>query len=325
MSTDHSPAGDFAATAPAGLAAQATIVFADLCGSTGMYEALGNERATQTVTRITRWMCETCESHSGRVIKTLGDGVLMRFELASDALRACVEMQRRHEDRIRAWPQAVRAQLQMGVASGEVMDMAGDCFGDAVNVAARLSGMSGAGQIWANDQTLASLPTGHSVRHRSLGPMMVRGKAEPLVLYQVEWAEQVNTSILTVQGGLPLTAGASNTAAVMRLACLDQQYLFRAEDGPLVIGRDAGAQMVVQDNRVSRQHVRIEWQTTPSGGHFVLLDLSSFGTWVRFGGSQQEVELRRGRCTLSSDGEIALGAPFSDFSVPTVMFHLGEA
>lgn len=326
MPTPHHPnPTDFAATQPIGLAAQATIVFVDLCGSTGMYENLGNDRATKAVTKITRWMCHTCEMHGGRVIKTLGDGVLMRFERSSDALYVCIELQRRHEERIRHWPEAVRAQLQMGLASGEVMDVEGDCFGDAVNVAARLSGMSGAAQIWANDVAMASLPAGHSIRYRALGPMMVRGKAEPLELYQVEWAEQFHSSILTVQGQLPMQQGADSVLGGIDLSWLDVNSHFRAEEGAIVIGRDQTAHFIVQDNRVSRQHVRIEWQTTPSGGHFVLLDLSSFGTWVRFKGSQQEVELRRGRCTLSSDGEIGLGAPFSDFTVPTVMFSLSAS
>lgn len=303
------------------------MVFADLCGSTGLFETLGNERATKAVTRIVDWIGQSCRAHGGTVIKTLGDGALMRFDWAGDAIALCIELQRRHEERIKQWPEAIRAQLQMGLASGEVVDVQGDCFGDAVNVASRLAGMSGAAQIWADEASIAALPKGHSVRYRSLGAVPVRGKADAQTVYLVEWAEQVHSSILTVQAGLPemQTLSQSSVLGGIDLSWLDVRAHFRAEDGAVVIGRDEAVQFPVQDNRVSRQHARIEWQTTPSGGHFVLADVSSFGTWVRFAGSTQVIELRRNRCTLSGDGEMALGAPFTDFSVPTVSFTLGPA
>jgi predicted component of type VI protein secretion system len=75
---------------------------------------------------------------------------------------------------------------------------------------------------------------------------------------------------------------------------------------------------VVNDQRVSRIHAKIEWRN----GTFVLVDASSYGTWVRFNGSETELPLRREECVLHGEGEIALGAPFSDFSVPTVSFRL---
>ena len=58
-------------------------------------------------------------------------------------------------------------------------------------------------------------------------------------------------------------------------------------------------------------------------GAFVLSDLSSFGTWVRFADNPGEVQLRRNQCVLHSTGEIALGASFSDFSAAVVAFSVG--
>lgn len=75
---------------------------------------------------------------------------------------------------------------------------------------------------------------------------------------------------------------------------------------------------MVNDQRVSRLHAKIEWRDN----HFVLSDLSSYGTWVKFAGSDTELALRRGECVLHGNGDIALGAPFSDFTVPTVSFNL---
>ena len=87
---------------------------------------------------------------------------------------------------------------------------------------------------------------------------------------------------------------------------------------PIYLGRAPEAEFIVNDQRVSRLHASIEWRL----GAFVLTDLSSFGTWVRFAGSQTEQALRRDDCVLHGSGEIALGAPFDDFTVPTVSFSL---
>lgn len=53
---------------------QATVVFADLFGSTGVFESLGNALATEAVTQITTWVGKVCTAHGGTVVKFLGDG-----------------------------------------------------------------------------------------------------------------------------------------------------------------------------------------------------------------------------------------------------------
>ena len=59
--------------------AEVTVVFADLTGSTGVFESLGNAKATQAITRLTQWIGKVCTAQGGEVVKTLGDGVLMVF------------------------------------------------------------------------------------------------------------------------------------------------------------------------------------------------------------------------------------------------------
>ena len=69
---------------------------------------------------------------------------------------------------------------------------------------------------------------------------------------------------------------------------------------------------------MSRLHARIDWRNNA----FVLVDLSSYGTCVRFSGAPTELKLRRDDCVLHDGGEIALGPEFGDFSIPTVQFSL---
>lgn len=69
-----------------------TIAFADFTGSTGLYESLGNTKAAETLTRGIQWIGKLCESRGGRVVKYLGDGVLMAFADNTTAVNAMAEM-----------------------------------------------------------------------------------------------------------------------------------------------------------------------------------------------------------------------------------------
>jgi class 3 adenylate cyclase len=132
-----------------------------------------------------------CVRHGGRVVKTLGDGVMVVFAEVSGAVDAVVHLQREHA--LRRVPAAGQAlQLQVGLDRGELVEVGGDCFGDAVNVAARLSGLSGAREIWATDTVIAQLarpPAG--ARFHCLGEVPIRGKTQQRQVYRIEWQEAV--------------------------------------------------------------------------------------------------------------------------------------
>src|SRR4030095_788552 len=113
---------------PHTMGANSTVVFADLTGSTRVFEAMGNVRATETVTRLTQWIGSVCQAHGGRVVKSLGDGVLATFQNGISATRAVLEMQRNHQKRLQSWPAPLRMELQIGVASGEVLEGEGEWF-----------------------------------------------------------------------------------------------------------------------------------------------------------------------------------------------------
>lgn len=298
--------------------AEVTIVFADLTGSTGMFEALGNAKATQAITRLTEWLGKVCVARGGKVVKNLGDGVLMVFAHSTDAIDAVSEMQRLHTERIKTWPDNLKMYLQIGLAQGEVIEQAGDFFGDAVNLASRLSDLSGANQIFASDTVINQLPADTLVRFRSLGAMDIRGRVENCVVHRVEWQSEVLSDFFTVPAGLAVASATSAAQQIgsMALAWLDVEATFISTDLPIHLGRVAEAQFVVSDPRVSRLHAKITWRA----GKFYLEDISSYGTWVKFSGSADVVTLRRQECVLMVSGEIALGAPFEDFSVPTVSF-----
>lgn len=299
-----------------------TVVFTDLHGSTAVFEALGNALATETVTKITSWIAQQCVQNGGRVVKTLGDGVLAMFPDGQSAVNAVVEIQRTHSKRIMRSPIALRMPMRIGVASGEVEIVAGDCYGDAVNVAARLCDLCGPYQIWANAAALGAVSETQGMTFRELGPINIRGRAEPCAVYQIEWHEDVGSDFLTMQGELDPTHASGERDALGReieLTWLGETKRFKSFELPIQLGRVRDADFVVNDPRVSRIHARLEWRN----GSVVFVDASSYGSWVRFlGTTGSDVLLRREECVLHGKGELALGASFADASVPTVSFSV---
>ena len=300
--------------------AELTVVFADLTGSTGIFEKLGNVKATQAITRLTQWIGKVCEKHSGRVVKYLGDGVLILFKESRDAVSAASELQKIHYDRIRHWPLPLKMRLQIGMARGDIVEQDGDCYGDAVNVASRLSDFSGSEQILVAANVIRQLPDSLAVRTRCLGPMVIRGRTESCIVYRVEWQDEVLSEVFTLPAGLMPSSLNNNDIEpdYIELSWLDLNTRFTATELPVYLGRDTDAQFIVQDPRVSRRHAMIEWRA----GKFYLKDISSYGTWVRFSNGESIIPLRRQDCVLLHNGEIALGASFEDFTVPTVAFKL---
>ena len=298
--------------------AQVTVVFADLTGSTGVFESLGNVKATAAITRLTQWVGKVCEANGGHVVKYLGDGVLIVFPHGTDAIEVATESQRVHHARISNWPEPLQMRLQVGMARGEIVEQDGDCYGDAVNVASRLSDLSGPEQILVCKSVIQDLPENTVVRSRALGAMVIKGRIEPCMVHRIEWQSELLSEAFTMPASLaPSLPGQSGAPPdFIELSWLDVTAGFSFSELPLFLGRDPDAQFVVQDPRVSRKHARIEWRA----GKFYLEDVSSYGSWVRFSNNPAVISLRRQECVLMMEGEIALGAPFEDFTVPTVSY-----
>ena len=296
----------------------ATIIFADLTGSTAMYESLGNTKAAELVTQATQWIGSTCKQHKGRPVKFLGDGVLMVFEDNLAAVKYAQELQKLHSARLQHRHDGMTMMLKIGLARGEVVEQEGDCFGDVVNIASRLSDLAGPEQVLAAEPVIKGLVPSADMHFRNLGPIKIRGRSDATVVYQIEWQTDIPSEMLTVQADVDtLESIRPASSPSIHLVWLDYHAAFKTKDLPIYLGRDAEAHFKVNDQRVSRLHAKIDWR----GDVFVLEDLSSYGTWVRFEEGSAPVALRRQECVLSGQGEIALGASFEDFSVPTVSFE----
>ena len=291
----------------------ASVVFADLVGSTGIFERLGDETAGRFVTQLTTALAKIFEQHNGRVVKMLGDGLFVVFPEELQALTACIAIQERLLQKpVRPGGMGRPVQMQMGIESGEVVEIQGDCYGDAVNSAARLADLAGADQILTTQRVRDALPASQQHKLRGLGPMYLRGKADVTEVYRVEWQPERDAEATVM--GVSMFDHSPEMHLDVTLGGNEKRLEPRGE--PLTLGRSATADLMVNDTRVSRLHATIEWR----GGHFVLSDGSSFGTWVYFGNQQEPVVLRRTECYLVGQGQIALGCDRTAEAAPIATF-----
>lgn len=290
----------------------ATVVFADLVGSTGIFERLGDETAGRFVTQLTSALSVTFEQHRGRVVKLLGDGLFVVFPAEEDAVEACIAIQGWLQEHPVYAGGGNPVQIQMGVESGEVVEIDGDCYGDAVNSAARLADLAGAEQILTTQRVRDALAPSQRDQLRSLGPMFLRGKSEATEVFRVDWRVDRDDDA-TVMGASLFKAG---KASWLELAGPGRTLRLDSHGEKLTLGRATSASLSINDGRVSRVHATVEWR----GSHFVLSDTSSFGTWVYVGNQVEPVVLRRTECYLVGQGQIALGCGRDAEAAPIVLF-----
>ncbi len=294
-----------------------TVVFADLTGSTGLFESAGNVLATQVVTSCTHTLGRHLARAGGHVVKYLGDGVLVLFDDVVAAVEACARMQEILQEpgmqELRRAPLGVKT----GIERGAIVEHDGDCYGDAVNVAARLSDRAQAGETLIGEAVFDALPHAHRLACQSLDRLTIKGKAGLVPVWRIDLARTAETTLTAALEFHELLDG-PRTVQRLDIERLDQHLELHPADGPLIIGRGDGAGFRVEDQRVSRRHARVEW----TGGQCILTDFSSNGTWVRFSSSPTPMMLRRDTCTLSGEGEIGLGATPDDFTLPTLGFRV---
>jgi class 3 adenylate cyclase len=297
-----------------------TVLFADLRGSTALFETLGNAEATSVVTHCVNALGAPVGNHQGRVVKTLGDGLMAVFDEPGPAVQAALLMHDLLEGMVvrgseRGASSGLRAlRLQVALARGEIVEMAGDCFGDAVNVAARLLDHAGDNETLITADVLQGLPPDHQGRFRSLDRLVLRGRVEPVHVHVMGGRRGASSEMAATQFG---DVAAVEEPDGLRLMWGGQQRVFASQQMPVVLGRSPQAAFCVDDSRVSRSHARIDWHS----GSFQVTDLSYNGTYVRFNDGEI-VSLRRGACTLHGSGSIGLGGSPADPASACVSFDV---
>lgn len=275
------------------------VLFADVSGSTKLYETVGDAAAHAAIDRCVKSFAALTEQHGGRVVKTIGDEVMAIFPEASQAGRAAVDIQLAVTDM--APIGKVRLGVRIGLHHGSVVERDGDVFGDTVNLAARLTEMASRGQIITSQETVEHLDPINKLDCRRLYSIAVKGKDREVSICEMMWSDSDDAT--TLVAGLGASSRPAGSGQV-RLLYRGRSIVIPDERRAFVLGRDATADLVIADRMASRAHCEIERRQDK----FVIADRSANGTFITVDGDR-EIVLRREESLLRSHGFIVLGQP----------------
>jgi class 3 adenylate cyclase/pimeloyl-ACP methyl ester carboxylesterase len=178
-------AGGARVLAPADKPRFRTILFTDIEGSTELVERLGDADARTAMREHDAIVRSAVTAHGGTVVKETGDGVMATFPSASGAIDAAIAMQRKLDERTSTSETPIG--VRIGIHAGEPIEEGDDLHGSSVIKAARIMGAADGGQILASS-IVRGLVAGRDYAFSDRGSEQLKGLAEPLHLYEVDWS-----------------------------------------------------------------------------------------------------------------------------------------
>src|SRR6266849_1288437 len=132
----------------------------------------------------------TFAMHRGRIVKTTGDGMLVEFASAVDAIRGAVEVQCAMAKQNANVPQDQRIEFRIGIHVGDIIIDDNDIFGDGVNIAARLEGIAEPGGVCISDDAQRQIRGKVDIAFEDMGPQNLKNISEPMRA----WRLRINAS-----------------------------------------------------------------------------------------------------------------------------------
>jgi class 3 adenylate cyclase len=170
-----------------------TILFTDLVGSTELLSRAGDEEAQRIFRAHHDLLAETAAAHQGHEVKWLGDGLMVAFSSAADAVNCGIAMQQAARRLIHGERLAIR----VGLNAGEALREATDYFGLPVVVARRLCDQADEGQILCSDLVSGLLAGRLGFAFDALRPLELKGVPHPVAAFAVSYETQAAQSVPT--------------------------------------------------------------------------------------------------------------------------------
>ncbi len=276
------------------------ILFADVVGSTHLYEVLGDDRARATVQQCLAVMKQATEHYGGTVIKTMGDEVMSTFPSADDALNAGNQMQQRITNTIRIEADDSHVSIRIGCHFGPVVTEDRDIFGAAVHTANRMTSQAKAGQILTTSTLVEQLTPQWKALVRQIDVATPKGQSDEVAVFEVLWQPEEATNMLP---SIDPSARPPTPATRLRLRFRGEELVV-GQNGKVMItmGRADENDVVIKGNLISRVHARID----AARNRFVLVDESTNGTFVQQDAGE-ELYVRRDSMALTGSGVISMG------------------
>lgn len=278
---------------------QCVVMFADVAGSTAMYENMGDIEARERISNALNTLISICKRHQGTLVKTIGDEILVCFLDIDLSLLAAQAIQETMEDN--RTPQSVGISIRIGMHYGSIIQEDNDIYGDTVNVAARMVAMTKARQIlFTGDLSSRIISEELQEKTRRYDRIKVKGKDETLDVYMFAWEQESDiTNMATGNTTNPFKIGKNSG---LLLTYKSNTTKIGLESDAINLGRGKDCELYICGDLISRYHAKIVVRR----GKFVLSDQSTNGTYVRTLDGQN-IYLRQEELTLFGSGIISLG------------------
>jgi hypothetical protein len=198
--------------------------------------------------------------------------------------------------------------IRIGFHFGPVIEEGEDVFGDAVNLAARMSGLALPGQVVTTAETVETMSDHLREATLRLTTMPVKGKVVEVDVHEFMWQASSERTVIPGRPRVPVP----DSGPPIQLSYRGREVVMK---DTVWFGRGPDNTVVIADKMASRRHAKLEQRS----GKFVLVDQSSNGTYVTLGG--REMRLRREETILHGSGVITFGHSASDTGAEVVEFR----
>ena len=251
---------------------EVAIVFADVVGSTQLYDKFGDTKASETVALCLDVMKDATYQFNGTVIKTIGDEVMSTFETVDEAMGAAVMMQSRITSETKKGD-GIPVSIRIGCHYGPVVQEQNDIFGAAVHTANRMTSQAKARQIVISGFTVEQMSPELRNQTRQIDVATVRGRLDEVALYELVWQPDEATSMLpTIEW-----ENKDRRASKLMINFRDSTVEVSDQRKSINMGRADDNDVVVKGNLISRIHAKIEMRR----GKFVIVDQSTMALSLR--------------------------------------------
>lgn len=289
-------------------------MFADVAGSTTIYENMGDELARERISHSLNTLIDIIRRHKGHLVKTIGDEILVYFTDVDMALLAAHKIQEIMEDDKK--PETIGVSIRIGMHFGSAILETNDIFGDTVNVAARIASMARARQILCTKEMAFMVKSAElSSRMRPFDRIRVKGKSEHLDIYILSWEEESDVTNMATASSFTNPAR-HRLGEKLTLTYRSKRYKISIATNSYILGRGKDCDLFIDGDLISRYHSKIEHRR----GKFIITDQSTNGTFIKTQ-QGQEVFLRREELTLFGVGFISLGKKVDQNDEDIIQFY----
>lgn len=271
-----------------------TVLFADICRSTDLFDKLGDQLALDLIMEALQLVRNIATENHGNVISATGDEVMCTFSVAEDALITAKQIHLMLRDSTSL--QKHHIMMRVGINSGTAIRASNSVYGDTVNIAARLAQQAKANQSLVSSATIATVSEKFSDQFRLVDQINMQGKPGAIEVHELlETGDKEQVTEVSSTGEI------TKRSFLMTASYQTRNMRFTPMLVRFVFGRNMTCNQVIDHPTISREHAEFIYRN----GRFVLRDFSTNGSVVIQNHNIEQ--LRRSSTVLKGEGKIYLG------------------